>query len=56
MPAMQSAKPLFSYRRFWAHRLGPAPFLPTTREEMARVLRSASERLSKLAKDLEKRK
>ena len=29
---------------------------PTTREEMARVLRSASERLSKLAKDLEKRK
>ena len=29
---------------------------PTTREEMARVLRSTSERLSKLAKDLEKRK
>ena len=29
---------------------------PTTREEMARVLRSASDRLSKLAKDLEKRK
>jgi hypothetical protein len=28
---------------------------PTTREEMARVLRSASERLSKLAKDLEKK-
>jgi hypothetical protein len=27
---------------------------PTTREEMARVLRGASERLSKLAKDLEK--
>lgn len=27
---------------------------PTTREEMARVLRSVSERLSKLAKDLEK--
>ena len=27
---------------------------PTTREEMARVLRAASQRLSKLAKDLEK--
>jgi uncharacterized radical SAM protein YgiQ len=27
-------KPLFGYRRFWAHRLGPAPFLPTTRDEM----------------------
>jgi uncharacterized radical SAM protein YgiQ len=25
---------LFSYPRFWAHRFGPAPFLPTTREEM----------------------
>jgi uncharacterized radical SAM protein YgiQ len=31
---MQAAKSLFSYRRFWAHRLGPAPFLPTTRDEM----------------------
>jgi len=27
-------KPLFSYRKFWAHKLGPAPFLPMTREEM----------------------
>ena len=27
-------KPLFSYRKFWAHRFGPAPFLPTTRTEM----------------------
>ncbi len=26
--------PLFSYRKFWAHKFGPAPFLPTTREEM----------------------
>jgi len=25
---------LFSYRKFWAHKLGPAPFLPMTREEM----------------------
>jgi uncharacterized radical SAM protein YgiQ len=30
----ESPKPLFGYRRFWAHRLGPAPFLPTTRAEM----------------------
>ena len=26
--------PLFSYRKFWAECLGPAPFLPTSREEM----------------------
>jgi uncharacterized radical SAM protein YgiQ len=25
---------LFAYRKFWAHRFGPAPFLPTTRAEM----------------------
>ena len=31
---MQAAKPLFGYRKFWAHRFGPAPFLPTTPEEM----------------------
>ena len=31
---MDAAKDLFSYRRFWAARLGPAPFLPTTRAEM----------------------
>ncbi len=30
----EPARPLFGYRRFWAHRLGPAPFLPTTRAEM----------------------
>ena len=34
MTAMQTAKPLFAYRKFWAHRFGPAPFLPTTAEEM----------------------
>ena len=27
-------RPLFGYRRFWAHRLGPAPFLPMTRAEL----------------------
>ena len=27
-------KPLFSYRKFWAHRFGPAPFLPMSRAEM----------------------
>ena len=31
---MQQAKPLFSYRKFWAHRFGVAPFLPMSREEM----------------------
>jgi uncharacterized radical SAM protein YgiQ len=27
-------RPLFSYRPYWAHRFGVAPFLPTTRAEM----------------------
>ncbi|MBM4227571.1 MAG: YgiQ family radical SAM protein [Gammaproteobacteria bacterium] len=31
---MEAAKNLFSYRKYWAHRFGTAPFLPTTREEM----------------------
>ena len=34
MDSMQAAKPLFSYRKFWAHRFGPAPFLPTSVVEM----------------------
>ena len=29
-----AAKPLSSYKPFWAKRFGPAPFLPTTRAEM----------------------
>jgi uncharacterized radical SAM protein YgiQ len=29
-----AAKPLFSYRKHWAHRFGTAPFLPMTRAEM----------------------
>ena len=29
-----SAPELFGYRRYWAHRLTPAPFLPMSREEM----------------------
>jgi len=28
------AKQLFSYRRYWAHKFTPAPFLPMSREEM----------------------
>ncbi|HEU5056487.1 MAG TPA: YgiQ family radical SAM protein, partial [Kofleriaceae bacterium] len=28
------APALFSYRKYWAHKLGPAPFLPMSREEM----------------------
>ena len=31
---MQAARPLFSYRPYWAHRFGIAPFLPTSRAEM----------------------
>ncbi len=29
-----AAKPLMSYRKYWAHRFGTAPFLPMSREEM----------------------
>ena len=29
-----AAKPLFSYRKYWAKRFGPAPFLPMSRAEM----------------------
>ena len=28
------SRPLFGYRKFWAHRFGPAPFLPMSRAEM----------------------
>ena len=31
---MESAKQLFSYRKYWAHRFGVAPFLPMSRPEM----------------------
>ncbi len=31
------AKPLNSYRKFWAARLGTAPFLPMSREEMTQL-------------------
>ena len=34
VPDPQSATPLFSYRKYWAHRFGVAPFLPMTRAEM----------------------
>jgi len=33
--AAEPARSLFSYRKYWAHRLGPAPFLPMSAEEMA---------------------
>ncbi len=32
--AKEDAKPLFSYRKHWAHRFGTAPFLPMSRAEM----------------------
>jgi uncharacterized radical SAM protein YgiQ len=31
---VDAAKPLFSYRKHWAHRFGTAPFLPMSRAEM----------------------
>jgi hypothetical protein len=31
---MQPARDLFSYRKYWAHRFGPAPFLPMSQAEM----------------------
>ena len=31
------AKPLTSYRKFWAHRFGTAPFLPMSRAEMQQL-------------------
>ncbi|GAB4510894.1 MAG: YgiQ family radical SAM protein [Sulfuricaulis sp.] len=31
---MQTARDIFSYRKFWAKRFGPAPFLPMSRAEM----------------------
>ncbi len=31
---MQAAPDIFSWRRHWAHKFGPAPTLPTTRAEM----------------------
>jgi len=32
-----SAKPLFSYRKYWAHRFGTAPFFPMSRAEMEQL-------------------
>jgi len=31
---MQTARDIFSYRKYWAKRFGPAPFLPMSRAEM----------------------
>ena len=33
----RNAKPLTSYRKYWAHRFGTAPFLPMSREEMTQL-------------------
>jgi Radical SAM N-terminal len=33
----RSAKPITSYRKYWAARLGTAPFLPMSRQEMDRL-------------------
>ena len=34
---MRAAKPITSYRKYWAHRFGPAPFLPMSRAEMDKL-------------------
>ncbi len=34
VPVTKPAKPLFSHRKYWAHRYGTAPFLPMSRAEM----------------------
>ncbi len=34
IPSMPPPTDLFAYRRHWAHKFGPAPFLPMSREEM----------------------
>jgi uncharacterized radical SAM protein YgiQ len=34
VPSFASPRSLFSYRKYWAHRFGTAPFLPMSREEM----------------------
>ena len=31
---MQTAPDLFSWRKYWPHKFGPAPVLPMSREEM----------------------
>ncbi|RIX46176.1 MAG: YgiQ family radical SAM protein [Rhodocyclales bacterium GT-UBC] len=33
----QAVRPLFGHRKFWAHRFGPAPFLPMSRAEMEQL-------------------
>ncbi len=33
-PAMPTAPSIFSYRKYWAHRYTPAPFLPMSKAEM----------------------
>jgi hypothetical protein len=33
----REAKPLTRYRKYWAHRLGTAPFLPMSRQEMQQL-------------------
>jgi uncharacterized radical SAM protein YgiQ len=33
-PVRETPKELMSYRKYWAHRFGTAPFLPMSREEM----------------------
>lgn len=34
MHRMDTPTPIFGYRKYWAHKFGPAPWLPMSREEM----------------------
>ncbi len=34
LPGMPPARPITSYKPYWAKRFGPAPFLPMSRAEM----------------------
>ena len=40
---MLTAKPIFSYRPYWAHRFGVAPVLPMSRAEMEQLTRIIAE-------------
>ena len=44
----RNAKPLSSYRKFWASRFGVAPFLPMSRKEMDQLLALAENGIAEL--------
>ena len=48
MSVAPAAKPITSYRPFWAKRFGIAPFLPSTRAEMDQLLALADKGIAEL--------